>query len=148
MNDGVKILLDRMKTHPEEFVDELSLNGTKWSGLLRYYDDVLTTEEQHAIKAGMVDIKRGAFTKQVMEMLLEEPIQLDPNTYTFNTAGRHAWQSPALIGKNPNEKVIDDALRDAVDKMRIEQLKEAAELYKKELKNKSAFEKVKGKKYP
>lgn len=124
MNDGVKILLDRMKTHPEEFVDELSLNGTKWSGLLRYYDDVLTTEEQHAIKAGMVDIKRGAFTKQVMEMLLEEPIQLDPNTYTFNTAGRHAWQSPTLIS-NTTAK--------SIQQIQEEQLAQIKEIMKTEL---------------
>lgn len=142
MNDGVKILLDRMVTHPEEFVDELSLQGSKWAGLLNYYDNVLTLEEKKALEAGILKIKRNVFTQKVMERLLEEPVQIDPNTYTFNTAGRATW------GKTPDAQIIDEALREAVDAMKIEQLKLAAEAYKNELKNKSAFEKIKGKKYP
>ena len=76
MNDGVKILLERMKTHPEEFVDDGLLGATKWSGVLNYYDSVLTSEEKKAIQEGMLQIKRDAFTKQVMEMLIEEPVKI------------------------------------------------------------------------
>jgi hypothetical protein len=125
MNDGVKILLERMKTHPEEFVDELSLQGSKWSGLLSYYNNVLTTEEQHAIQSGMLAIKRDAFTKNVMERLLDEPVQIDPQTYTFNTAGRHAWQSPTLISNTATSK--------SLLQMQEEQLAQIKEIMKTEL---------------
>jgi hypothetical protein len=98
MNDGVKILLDRMKTHPEEFVDETNLGATKWSGVLNYYDNVLTPEEKKAIQEGLLQLKRDAFTKQVMEILLDEvkPVEIDPNTFTFKTAGRDMWGTTTL----------------------------------------------------
>lgn len=75
MNDGVKILLERMQTHPEEFVDETNLGATKWSGILSYYDNVLTDEEKKAIQQGLLGLKRDAFTKVVVENLLNEPLQ-------------------------------------------------------------------------
>ncbi len=96
MNDGVKILLDRMVTHPEEFVDETHLGTTKWSGLLKYYDNVLTLEEKKAIESGLLKIKRDAFTKQVMERLLTDPVTLNSETYTINTVGRDPWGSVTL----------------------------------------------------
>ena len=98
MNDGVKILLERMKTHPEEFVDETNLGATKWSGVLNYYDNVLTLEEKKAIQGGVLRLKREAFTKQVMEILLDEdkPVEIDPNTFTFKTAGRAMWGTTTL----------------------------------------------------
>jgi hypothetical protein len=93
MNDGVKILLERMKTNPEEFVDETNLGATKWSGVLNYYDNVLTLEEKKAIQEGVLKLKREAFTKQVLEMLMAEdkPVELDPDTFTIKTAGRTVW---------------------------------------------------------
>ena len=93
MNDGVKILLERMQTNPEEFVDETNLGATKWSGVLNYYDNVLTLEEKKAIQEGVLKLKREAFTKQVMEILLDEvkPVEIDPDTFTIKTAGRTAW---------------------------------------------------------
>ena len=150
MNDGVKILLDRMVTHPEEFVEELHLGVTKWDGLLKYYDNVLTLEEKKAIESGMLKIRRDAFTKKVMERLLEEPVQLDPNTYTINTVGRDPWgsitlnQKPALDYDEEYKKL----LKLQIQAVKEEQMKLAAEAYKKEMKNKSPFEKIKGKKYP
>jgi hypothetical protein len=149
MNDGVKILLDRMVTHPEEFVDETNLGSTKWSGLLNYYDNVLTLEEKKAIESGLLKIKRDAFTKQVMERLLDEPVQLDPNTYTINTVGRDPWGSSTLqLHQKAHSDYLDAYKQELSKQIREEQLKLAAEAYKKELKNKSPFEKIKGKKYP
>lgn len=148
MNDGVKILLDRMVTHPEEFVEELHLGVTKWDGLLKYYDNVLTLEEKKAIESGMLKIRRDAFTKQVMERLLDEPVQLDPNTYTINTVGRDPWGSVTLAHQKAHSDYLDVYEQELQKQIKEEQLKLAAEVYKKEMKNKSPFEKIKGKKYP
>ena len=100
MNDGVKILLERMQTHPEEFVDETNLGATKWSGVLNYYDNVLTLEEKKAIQEGVLKLKRDAFTKQVMEILLEEPVKIDPDTFTIKTAGRYAFNAPTTMSNH------------------------------------------------
>lgn len=148
MNDGVKILLDRMVTHPEEFVEELHLGVTKWDGLLKYYDNVLTLEEKKAIESGMLKIRRDAFTKKVMERLLEEPVQLDPNTYTINTVGRDPWGSVTLAHQKAHSDYLDEYKQELQTLIKEEQMKIAAEAFKKEMKNKSPFEKIKGKKYP
>ena len=108
MNDGVKILLERMKTHPEEFVDETNLGATKWSGILNYYDNVLTPEEKKAIQEGVLQLKRDAFTKQVMEILLDEvkPVEIDPNTFTIKTAGRDPWGNSTLQHLEVHKKAL------------------------------------------
>ena len=108
MNDGVKILLERMKTHPEEFVDETNLGATKWSGVLNYYDNVLTLEEKKAIQEGVLKLKREAFTKQVMEILLDEvkPVEIDPDTFTIKTAGRNMWGSSTLEHVEVHKKAL------------------------------------------
>jgi hypothetical protein len=84
MNDGVKILLARMETHPEEFMDNLWHGQTKWGGLLNTFRHCLTKEEINAIDEGVRDIERGRFTELVMKELLDpqEDVQgelsLDP----------------------------------------------------------------------
>ena len=137
-----------MVTHPEEFVEELHLGVTKWDGLLKYYDNVLTLEEKKAIESGMLKIRRDAFTKKVMERLLEEPVQLDPNTYTINTVGRDPWGSVTLAHQKAHSDYLDVYEQELQKQIKEEQLKLAAEAFKKEMKNKSPFEKIKGKKYP
>jgi hypothetical protein len=106
MNDGVKILLERMKTHPEEFVDAWNEGSSKWSGLLGYYDNVLTPEEKKAIQEGMLKLKRDTFTRIVMEKLLEEPVKIDPDTFTIKTAGRDPWGSSTLQHLEVHKKAL------------------------------------------
>jgi hypothetical protein len=51
---------------------------------------VLTLEEKKAIQGGVLRLKREAFTKQVMEILLDEdkPVEIDPSTNTINNLGK------------------------------------------------------------
>jgi len=44
----------------------------------------------------MLKLKRDTFTRIVMEKLLEEPVKIDPDTFTFNTAGRAMWGTTTL----------------------------------------------------
>lgn len=119
MNEGVKIILERMKTHPEEFVPAYEGGTTKWNNIIGRYHNFLTTEESEAItkaqKAVVHEVMRERFTSAVMEELLganEQPeeyvqpaivktqpayptgIQSATNAYTLNNVGATgSWNS-------------------------------------------------------
>lgn len=68
MNDGVKMLLERMETNPEEFVGR----GKRWDYILEEYDNVLAEDEAKAIKEGLHKLRRAELTRAVMQELLKE----------------------------------------------------------------------------
>jgi hypothetical protein len=73
MNDGVKILLERMKTHPEEFFDESSrLHVTsKWGTLIADHQNFLELEDKKALDEGLKKLHQQIFTEKVMEELVD-----------------------------------------------------------------------------
>ena len=84
MNDGVKILLARMETHPEEFAYRANEGTSKWGRLLENFKHCLTKEEINAIDSGIQNIERERFTQLVMEELLDpksEQLELGLNPY-------------------------------------------------------------------
>lgn len=82
MNDGMKIILERMKTHPEEFKNEdnpFAYNG-KWVGLVHKYENNLPEEDMKAFKDAVDVMRQEEFTAKVMEELLDpksEQMELD-----------------------------------------------------------------------
>lgn len=140
MNDGVKILLERMQTHPEEFQGDYN----KWADLINRYEKFFTASERSMINGAITNIRRDEFTTIVMEKLLAEdkPVEIDPNTYTINTAGRSMWGSTTLSLK---EAVMDEQgqmMQAAIQKeMRRLKAIEFAEQTKQE-KNKSKMEQL------
>ena len=66
MLTGVEILLERMKTNPEEFVEG---GYSKWSRVLDTGWNVMTEEERQALQAGMHEAKRDHFNGEVMRVL-------------------------------------------------------------------------------
>lgn len=69
MIKGVEIVIDRMKTHPEEFFN----SSIKWHWLFSEQAKAcLTSEEKEAIQAELDEVRRKEFTAKVMETLLEE----------------------------------------------------------------------------
>jgi hypothetical protein len=84
MNDGMKIILERMKTHPEEFKDTdnpFAYDG-KWVGLVHRYENNLPEEDMKAFKEAVDAIRQEEFTAKVMEELLDpkdEQLELDLN---------------------------------------------------------------------
>ena len=60
INKGVALLLERMKTNPEEFKEA---GGTRWTGLLTLHDVYLEAPERRVIHP-------RTFTKEVMDRLL------------------------------------------------------------------------------
>ena len=60
INKGVALLLERMKTNPEEFKEA---GGLRWTGLLTLHDVQLEAPERRVIRP-------RAFNKEVMRRLL------------------------------------------------------------------------------
>jgi hypothetical protein len=70
MLTGVEILLERMKTNPEEFVGAEG-GYSKWGQLINGSWDTFTAEEQKALKDGIADAKREHFNGEVMRVLAQ-----------------------------------------------------------------------------
>jgi hypothetical protein len=85
MNDGMKIILERMKTHPEEFKEDVEnpfAYNSKWVGLVHRYENNLPEEDMKAFKDAVDVMRQEEFTAKVMEELLDpksEQLELDLN---------------------------------------------------------------------
>ncbi len=77
MLTGLEILLERMKTNPEEFVEG---GFSKWSRVIDSGWSVMTEEERQALQAGMNEAKRDHFNGEVMRVLAQghdDPVTMD-----------------------------------------------------------------------
>lgn len=88
MIDGMKIILERMKTNPEEFVNDLG-QISRWQSLVHMNDDILTNDEKKAFNDAIHELRRQRFTSRVLELLVEEPVEIDPETYTISNSGKN-----------------------------------------------------------
>jgi len=98
MNSGVALLLERMKTNPEEFVIEEGVVG-KWDSLVRSYEGVLPPEDVKEYKQALNTLLQQQFTEKVLEELVD-PKKSDrwvSQTFTSNTplGGQIQLQSSA-----------------------------------------------------
>ena len=98
MNDGVKILLERMKTHPEEFYGGYN----RWTETIERFEKFFNASERALINGALTNIRRDEFTQIVMNEILREPtpVEVDPDTYTIKTAGRYAFNSPTTMSNH------------------------------------------------
>jgi hypothetical protein len=75
VNEGVQILLERMKTHPEEFTPEYDGGVTKWGNAIGQYRTYLTAEDNKALddawKQAVGEEMQRRFTQAVMEELID-----------------------------------------------------------------------------
>jgi hypothetical protein len=120
MNDGVKILLERMQTHPQEFYGHYN----RWTEVIDKFEKFFNTSERALINGALTNIRREEFTQIVMQEILREPtpVEIDPNTYTFNTVGRDPWSAPALISNQHATTSAKLALE--IQKEQLEQIKQ------------------------
>ena len=70
MNEGVKILLARMKTNPEEFIDGLGIRMSKWGLLIVQFKEYLDKADIEAIEEAYKPVMQQHFTEMVMKELL------------------------------------------------------------------------------
>jgi hypothetical protein len=81
MLTGLDILLDRMKTAPEEFLKDGNVPydgetfGGKWSDLLDYAWRVANEEERKALQEAKIEFYRDDFNERVMKRLAGEEVK-------------------------------------------------------------------------
>jgi len=103
INQGIRILLERMKSNPEEFeVDRVRstegiyrFRNNKWNFIHEYIreDSWVTAEERKLLLNGISKVQADAFTRNVMATLLKDE-ELEPyisseavfNTHTFKAS--------------------------------------------------------------
>lgn len=104
-----KIILERMKTHPEEFVsltEDIKLYG-KWGTLLQSLKDWATPEEAQDITESMAKAKRLLADQVALQILAgeyisDEPIQkayqhpYNNQNITFNTTNRAVFSQETI----------------------------------------------------
>ena len=72
LSAGIKILVERMKTNPEEFFD----GGGKWGFIYKeYYRDVLTEYEKAVMHVALKDLRRKELDAKVMSELMKEQVR-------------------------------------------------------------------------
>ena len=105
MNDGVKIILERMKTHPEEFEigteSNLFHHPSKWAQLIEKYSSYLDPEDYKAYKDEINKVRQEEFTSKVMEELLapkEEQLSLNLGGNAMHSAGQTLARSSSVAG--------------------------------------------------
>ena len=85
---GVQIILERMKTHPEDFA------GTKysrrWINLyeMALSEDIATADEALALHQGMKNARRTMFTERVLKTLAEGDAPLEAETIPSHSSQR------------------------------------------------------------
>lgn len=81
------VLLERMKTHPEEFSE--GIESSRWGSIIERYSDCLTSEEKQSLADGIHSARRQMLNEAIMKKLAgeEEPI-LIKEPYRFNTTSR------------------------------------------------------------
>lgn len=72
MNEGLKIVLERMRTNPEEFGED----SKKWRWV-NGFADALDADELKALAAGKREALRELFTRRVMATLVDIKLDLD-----------------------------------------------------------------------
>ena len=70
MLSAVAILIERTKTHPEEFANDYSSDYGKWDDVIKEFCLCMTAEEKDALTAAMTEAKRTMFNEAVMKRLV------------------------------------------------------------------------------
>lgn len=87
MLTGLEILLDRMKTNPEEFLkdDHVPYEGEsfggKWSDLVNYAWRIATEEERQMLEDARREFYRDDFNERVMKRLAGEEVKEELSPY-------------------------------------------------------------------
>jgi hypothetical protein len=111
MLTGLDILLDRMKTNPEEFLIagevpyEGQMFGGKWADLLTYAWRIANEEERNMLEDARRQFYRDDFNERVMKRLAGEDVEskIEETSMKIRMQGRHPsigshWTDPRNIG--------------------------------------------------
>ena len=138
MLTGLEILLERMKTNPEEFVEG---GYSKWSRVLDTGWNVMTEEERQALQAGMHEAKRDHFNGEVMRVLSQGH---DDHLLTMEL-GERVYNNKRLMQggySDPRSILTPDVMRQQVEETLEKQFDEA--YARKDTKTMKTVSKLKG----
>jgi hypothetical protein len=111
MLTGVEILLERMKTNPEEFIEG---GFSKWSRVINSAWDILTEQERKALEDGTKEAKRDHFNGEVMRVLAQGHDDIE-ETLKYKASERYTtgWNDPRSL---LTPEVMREQVKDALDK--------------------------------
>lgn len=103
MNEGVRILIERMESNPEDFALRnpgdaylIQGHGATWRGLVEYVVEdkrLFTEEEKSAVETALIEVSRKNFTAKVLELLTAPPV-------TIAEYQRREYGKSAIVGPN------------------------------------------------
>ena len=120
MLTGVEILLERMKTNPEEFVEG---GYSKWSRVLDMSWAILSEDERTALQAGMNEAKREHFNGEVMKVLAQGHDELNLEPYTFKG-------KPLMEGNRPSKVITSQSMMNQATKLLSDEFDKQYDAYK------------------
>ena len=124
MNNGVELLLERMKTHPEEF-SGLGKDGSKWYPLITSYRQHLAEDDMKALDAGVDAIMQQQFTEKVLEGLVdpkpsrygETLSSISPSSVTHLAGATHSpYTTPQMLHEQHMKEHLKALQREVISK--------------------------------
>ena len=119
LHDQIKILLERMDTHPEEFLTPARIGEGKWDPFMPGTSmfKQFTKVEQYLIRRKYCNIRDKVYRQQAYDAILETLVfkEEKPETVTY-TAPTHLgiWANATATGTlNANTLTLGDATLDA-----------------------------------
>ena len=103
MIEGLEIILERMKSHPEEFVA-----SSKWTKVIGTVIDFLTPEEMDVIEKGLHQAHRDWFRGAVMQTLAGE--QARPTTSSATIASEDYYETLYGAIRNYRRRKQEEAI--------------------------------------
>jgi hypothetical protein len=123
MNDGVKILLERMETHPEEFVVAEGIPA-KWDNLIRSYEAILDPEDIALFKQARSKLLQQQFTEKVLEELV------DPKKSSLeDVINQYRVKGMPSVGQTPMPSISNISVTPSLEQT-LARLKEIQKEYK------------------
>ena len=110
MNDGVALLLERMKTHPEEFTVGEGVIG-KWDSLIREYETILDPEDVALFRQARGKLLQQRFTEKVMEELIDPTEE----TNTKKLGNMFTQRKRALAEQTPIQYTANELTRTHIE---------------------------------
>ena len=90
MQAGTKILIERMKTNPEEFIDG---KGSKWGRALTIANNWLPDEDKEALNEAVRAMRIDSFNEEVLRTLANEPEEKTITSGRYSTG----WTDPLVF---------------------------------------------------
>ena len=91
------VLLERMKTHPEEFSE--GIESSRWGDIIETYSDCLTDEEKQKLSDGVYTARRQMLNESIMKRLAGE----DEGKVIFSAKKRLLFKNKAEEEREMNE---------------------------------------------